>query len=100
MPIFLSIVAEICFRNFPVFFLAVPGSTATTVEQLLQLPMRWCSLDTLFELAAKKNWHKSRPKRKRIHARMIESSMYRYISDIDRDESKNSAAYRVLWISL
>lgn len=31
-----------------------------------------------------------------IHARMIESSMYRYISDIDCGESKNSAAYRVL----
>jgi len=45
---------------------------------------------------AKKNWHKSRPKRKRIHARMIESSMYRYIFDIDRGKGKNSAASSIM----
>jgi hypothetical protein len=73
---FLSIVAEICSRDFPVFFpdARVSGNNCSTVVTAI----RWCKLNTLFELAAKKNSHKSRSKGKRIRerARMIESSVH------------------------
>lgn len=109
---FLSIVAEIRPRDFPVFFSGarVSDSNYSTVVIVAHVHSFFlslshslsCKFNTLFELAAKKNSHKSWPKRKlaREHARMIESSMRSCISDIDRGDGKNSVAYRVLWIPL
>jgi len=78
---FLSIVTEICPRDFPLFFPStrVSGNNCSTVVTAA----RWCKFNTLFEPAAKKNLHKIRSKRKRIRerARMIESSVhFRYWS--------------------